>query len=83
MKKEKTDQNPSDFRCCMCPNGDAPIRKICPPGGPQNKPESLCRFVATFQDETAPGFLFPTALTQPAGNGFRSGKRIPGTVPTG
>jgi hypothetical protein len=51
MKKEKADQDVADFRCCMCPNGDAPVRKICPPGGPQDKPESLCRFVATFLDE--------------------------------
>jgi hypothetical protein len=35
----------------MCPNADAPHRKICPPGGPQNKKETLCRFVKGFVDE--------------------------------
>jgi hypothetical protein len=35
----------------MCPNGDAPRQTTCPPGGPRNKPESLCRFVVTFCDE--------------------------------
>jgi hypothetical protein len=35
----------------MCPNINVPHRKICPPGGPQQKKETLCRFVKSFTDE--------------------------------
>jgi hypothetical protein len=35
----------------MCPNRNIPIRKICPPGGPSEKPETLCRFVVAFLDD--------------------------------
>jgi hypothetical protein len=45
------DHDVTDYRCCMCPNGDTPRMKICPPGGPQDKPETICRFVAAFLDD--------------------------------
>jgi hypothetical protein len=35
----------------MCPNINAPQRKICPPGGPQGKKETPCEFVRAFRDD--------------------------------
>jgi hypothetical protein len=36
----------------MCPNINAPNKKICPPGGPQQKEATLCRFVKAYIDES-------------------------------
>jgi hypothetical protein len=41
----------SGFRCCLCPNINKPRERICPPGGPAQKPQTLCRFVLTFLDK--------------------------------
>jgi hypothetical protein len=49
--KSEGDNYAGDFRCCMCPNINTPQHKICPPGGPCDKPETLCKFVKAFRDE--------------------------------
>jgi hypothetical protein len=40
----------TDYRCCLCPNTGAPLKRLCPPGGPSKKPETSCRFTADFLD---------------------------------
>jgi hypothetical protein len=42
--------NITDFRCCLCPNINTPRKKLCPPGGPGNEPETICRFTKIFHD---------------------------------
>jgi hypothetical protein len=60
-QKDKPEKNMSysipndhivDFRCCLCPNQRTPRKTTCPPGGPKNKKENLCRFVVTFLDDS-------------------------------
>jgi hypothetical protein len=48
----------------MCPNINAPVRKICPPVGPSNRPESLCRFVVAFRDENGAQIFVSNGLDQ-------------------
>lgn len=38
-----------ETRCCMCPNRNNPESRVCPAGGPTNKPETPCRFVKNYR----------------------------------
>lgn len=38
-----------ESRCCMCPKINSPESRVCPAGGPNNEPETPCRFVKSYR----------------------------------